>query len=422
MRDGNPSLTTGALTGAGDAARACLAKAREYESYVVDLLRELIAIPSVSCNEGRLVSRLVAECRALDLPARVDRCGNFITELGSGPYALVYDAHMDTVGPGDLSAWPHDPYAGKVADGAVWGRGASDNKGALASMLTAMRIIRELGLDEGGGFRLQLIGVVEEEVSEGWAIGEAISSGAIQADAVVLGECTALNLARGHRGRAEFELTARGVACHGSSPWRGHNAIYDLAAWVGELRGQSSSLPQHDFLGPASLAVTAFGAASGSPNVIPEVARATVDRRTIPGETATGIAAEISAAALAAGVKEPAIRLVEYTEPSYTGLTKVVPKEYPAWEVNASHPLVEAGIRAVTATLGTAPAVGRWEFATDGVMTMGRLGVPTIGFGPGEEHHAHTVIDQVSIEHLVRAAAVYAVLPLFIAPRGTPAL
>jgi putative selenium metabolism hydrolase len=388
-------------------------RAARLEDYTVQLLRDLIAIPSQSGDEARVADRIGAECDRLGIPWQRDRCGSVIATLGGGGRGLVYDAHIDTVGPGDLAAWSFDPYAGKVADGAVWGRGASDNKGAVASMLTGMRIMGELGLAAESPYCVQLIGVVEEEVLEGWAIGEAIASGALRADMVVLGECTALELALGHRGRCEFTLEARGVACHGSSPWRGHSAIYDLAAWVGALREGAGSLPSHPFLGPASLAVTALQASSGSPNVVPELARATVDRRTIPGETAHAILGQLLARA-PSGALDPSVRLVEHTAPSYTGLPKAVGKEYPAWALREDHGLVKGASAAVRAALGREPSLGRWEFSTDGVMTMGRLGIPTIGFGPGEERHAHTVVDQVSIEHLVGAAAVYAVLPLFL--------
>lgn len=380
------------------------------------LLRELIAIPSESGGEEQVVDRIAAECEALGIPYERDRCGNIIASVGEGPVGLVYDAHVDTVGPGDRAAWGFDPYAGQVAGGAVWGRGASDNKGAVASMLTGLRILAGLGGEACGRHRVQFIGVVEEEVAEGWAIGEAITSGALRADLVVLGECTGLELALGHRGRIELALETRGTACHGSSPWRGHNAIYDLAAWIGALREGAGRLPGHPFLGPASLAVTACQASSGSPNVVPELARATLDRRTIPGETLPDLIRDILGAA--PGAKDPSVNLVEYVAPSYTGLAKRVGKDYPAWVLPADHPLAQGASAAVQAVLGRCPKLGRWEFSTDGVMTMGRLGIPTVGFGPGDERHAHTVVDQVSIDHLVRAAAVYAVLPAFLEPPG----
>ena len=401
--------------GLGQTAQEALALAAGLRDYTTELLRELIAIPSPSGAEGDLARRVVAECRDLGLPARLDRCGNVIATLGAGRLNVVYDAHLDTVGPGDRRAWAHDPYQGKVAEGVVYGRGASDNKGALAAMLAGLRIASQLELPGRADLRLQLIGVVEEEVCEGWAIGEAIRHGDLLADFVVLGECTGLDVARGHRGRAEFEISTSGTACHGSSPWRGHNAIYDCAAWALALKELDGRLPADEFLGRASLAVTQVAAAAGSPNVVPETCRATVDRRTLPGETAAHLSEELQAAG--EGLRRTAVRLVEYEAPSWNGCRKTVPKEFPAWVTAAEHPLVTATAAAVAAVRGEPPRIDKWEFSTDGVMTAGRLGIPTVGFGPAQERYVHTVDDQVPVDDLVKAAAVYAVLPLFLAPR-----
>ncbi len=409
MLSGGKSLTD--RPGVDGAARACLDKAREYESYVVGLLRDLIAIPSVSCNEAKLADRVISECRSLGIPARRDRCGSVIATLGGGPFRVVYDAHMDTVGPGDAAVWSFDPFKGKVEDGRVFGRGACDNKGALAAMIAGLRIASELGLAQDGAWQLDLVGVVEEEVAEGWAIGDAIGSGEVSPDCVVLGECTDLGIARGHRGRCEFGIETLGTACHGSSPWRGHNAIYDMAAWVKAIEALGADLPRHAFLGPASVAVTRIHAASGSPNVVPERCSAVVDWRTLPGDAASDLTRLLIATAGGAGAKAPDVRLVEYSQPSYTGLRKSAPKEYPAWEVPAGHCFVTALSSAVRLITGSEPVIGKWEFSTDGVMTMGRLGIPTIGFGPGRERFAHTVEDQVDIPGMVKAAAVYAILP-----------
>lgn len=400
-----------------ETAAACLERARSLEPYLVELLRELIAIPSLSGSEGLVAARAEAECTRLGLEARRDGCGNVIAAYGAGPLAVLYDAHMDTVGPGELGNWGFDPFAGKVEAGAVFGRGASDNKGALAAMICGMGIARELGL--GAGARVQLIGVVEEEVCEGWAVGEALRRGDVAADYVVLGECTNLELALGHRGRCEIELVTTGRSCHGSSPWRGHNAIYEMAAWVRGLEELAGKLPSSPTLGPASLAVTAIAASAGSPNVVPDRCTAVVDRRLIAGESpeaAVEVVLEVSpgehargrGAGLARGAEA---RLVMYDLPSYTGLKKQVPKRFPAWELDHGHPLAGGAAQAVELITGRRPAFGRWEFSTDGVMTAGTLGIPTIGFGPGEERWAHTVLDQVPIEQLVLAAAAYALMP-----------
>lgn len=398
-------------------ARACVERARALEPYLVGLLRELIAIPSLSGAEDRLAARVQAECERLGLRSGLDSCGNVIAETGRGPLAVLFDAHMDTVGPGDTANWDFDPYAGKVEGGVVFGRGASDNKGALAAMLCGLAIARELEIGQSR-CRTYLIGVVEEEVCEGWAVGEALRRGDVRADCVVLGECTNLNLALGHRGRCEIELHTSGRSCHGSSPWRGENAVYEMAGWIGALEKLAGRLPRSPSLGPASLAVTAVSAAAGSPNVVPDQCWALVDRRVVPGEST----AEAVRAVLAAAPHPTRARagLVTYDLPSYTGLRKIVPKEFPAWELDREHTLAKGAALAVQSITGRRPAFGHWEFATDGVMTAGRLGIPTVGFGPADERWAHTVHDQVPVEQLVLAAAAYALMPEALATMMSP--
>jgi acetylornithine deacetylase/succinyl-diaminopimelate desuccinylase-like protein len=94
-------------------------------------------------------------------------------------------------------------------------------------------------------------------------------------------------------------------------------------------------------------------------------------------------------------------------------------KYYPTWVLEEDAPLVRAGIAAGEAALGSAPALGKWTFSTNGVSSAGRLGVPTIGFGPSEERWAHTVLDQCPIDHLVASIAYYAALPRALAQEGT---
>jgi acetylornithine deacetylase/succinyl-diaminopimelate desuccinylase-like protein len=76
------------------------------------------------------------------------------------------------------------------------------------------------------------------------------------------------------------------------------------------------------------------------------------------------------------------------------------------------HPLLQALVRTIRDTLGARPRIGRWSFSTDGVYTMGEAGIPTVGFGPGEEKLVHTPQEQVRLNDIVNAARVYAQLPL----------
>ena len=105
------------------------------------------------------------------------------------------------------------------------------------------------------------------------------------------------------------------------------------------------------------------------------------------------------------------LELLRYDGTAYTGLTLSIDKYFPTWVVPEDHPAVRAGVEAAERALGRTPNVGRWVFSTNGVSSAGRLGIPTIGFGPANEVYAHTADDQCPLDHLPVAAAWYAAFP-----------
>jgi acetylornithine deacetylase/succinyl-diaminopimelate desuccinylase-like protein len=96
-----------------------------------------------------------------------------------------------------------------------------------------------------------------------------------------------------------------------------------------------------------------------------------------------------------------------------------VDKIFPAWALDEGHPLLQAAERDYQAVYGKEPEVGKWEFSTNGIYWMGKANIPSIGFGPGDERYAHTVLDQVPAQEVVDATRFYAVLPLFLSDAQT---
>jgi putative selenium metabolism hydrolase len=398
-------------------------RAEFYRPRIIKFLRDLIRIPSRSGEEGDAMRRIEQEMKALGLAdVHIDAIGNVVGRVGNGEYAVLYDSHIDTVGVGDEAAWPHDPYEGKFEDGVIYGRGASDNKAAIACMVYAGKIMLDLGL--GSGASLFITGVAQEEDCDGWAVGEAIARGFFgrRPDCVVLGECTNLGINRGHRGRCEISVTTRGVSCHGSAPARGVNAVYAMTPIVEGIVALEREVAHDPFLGAGTIAVTKIESVSGSLNVVPDLCRIVIDRRMTTGETAAGAMDDIrrvaagasgpgGTAAVTAAARAASVELLRYTERSWTGYQADVEKDYPTWLLDEDHPVVQAGVAAARLVLGREPAISRWDFSTDGVATMGRHKIPTIGFGPSEERFAHTVQDQVSVDHLMAATAFYALFP-----------
>jgi putative selenium metabolism hydrolase len=388
-------------------------KARAYQDDAVAFLRDIIAIPSTSTNEKAVVERIADEMRKVGLQdVHFAPNGCVLGRIGSGPITILYDSHIDTVGIGDPAAWPHDPFQGKVENGIVYGRGASDNKMAIATMVHGARILKELGLD--GAFTLWIVGVVEEESCDGWAVGDLIKTGHIKPDYVVIGETTDLDIYRGHRGRCEIKVTVKGVSCHASAPERGNNALYKMARIISGIEQLNERLAYDEFLGKGTIVASYLESKTPSLNAVPDEAVLYIDRRLTVGESASSAMAEIKALP---GAEEATVELLRYSDPSWTGYEKDVPKDYPTWVLPEEHPLVQAGAEAARNIRGTEPAISRWVFSTDGIATMGQLGIPTIGFGPGEEFYAHTVQDQVRIDDMVTAMAFYAVFPQILTNR-----
>jgi putative selenium metabolism hydrolase len=389
--------------------------AESYRDDVTSFLRDIVAIPSPTCGEGPVAARIVEEMARLGYDeAGTDAMGNVVGRIGNGATKLVLDAHMDTVGVGDPAAWPHDPFTGKLEDGVVFGRGASDNKGAIAAEVYGGKLIKDRGLD-GADVTVYVVGTVMEEDCDGLALGYLLTETIPGVAGVVLGECTNLAVYRGHRGRMDMIVTTKGLSAHGSAPERGDNAVTAMAPIVLEVSDLNGRLADDDFLGKGTIAVTKIECETASLNAIPDSCTIYLDRRLTAGETLESAVDEVRALPSA---KDATIEVPRYAEPSYTGLRLDTEKYFPTWVLDEDHPLVRAGVAAGTAALGKEPATGKWTFSTNGISSAGRLGIPTIGFGPSEERWAHTVLDQCPVDHLVASIAYYAALPQAIAREG----
>ena len=385
-----------------------MAAARSYETDIVRFLREMIAIPGESSREGPVIERIRQEMERVGFDeTRVDPMGNLLGRIGSGKKVIMMDAHTDTVGTGDPREWSWDPYQGKVEDGYVYGRGACDQRAGMASMVYAGKMIRELDLL--GDYTLWVVGSVQEEDCDGLCWLYILKEDDLRPDCVVITEPSKLGIYRGHRGRMEIEVHLRGKSCHASAPERGDNPIYKMGRLVAEVERLNTRLKDDPFLGKGTIAVTEIRSLSPSLCAVPGACSIHLDRRLTAGETKESAIAEVRALA---GAEDAEIEIPTYDTPSYTGLRYPMEKYYPTWVLEESHPLARAAVNTFRGLWDKQPVVDKWTFSTNGVASMGLMGVPTIGFGPGEEEVAHSVIERVPIRHLVDAAQWYAAFPL----------
>jgi putative selenium metabolism hydrolase len=374
---------------------------------LVSFAQDLVRLPSPSGQEQRVAERLSDEMRQVGFSeVRTDRIGNVVGRIGSGHGPkLMLEGHMDTINCGDPVQWPHGPYEAKVVDGVLYGLGAADMKGALAAMVYGAKALLDARVHLQGD--LYVVGVVQEEPCEGMAIRVLIEEEGVRPDMVLLGESTALQIARGQRGRLELKIAARGKACHASAPERGRNAIYEAARILVGIELMAPQMEVDSFLGKASIAVTQIQSAGGSRNAVPDQCVMYLDRRLTGGETEARAVAELKNLINREGA-DATVEVTEYRVQSYTGYSFGGRQYFPCWATPENSEWVRRCVAAVERELGYRPKIGSWDFSTDGVYTAGMAGIPTVGFGPGEEKCAHTVEERVSISHLLSAARVYA--------------
>ncbi len=395
-------------------AQQVLALAETYRDKTADNLSRLVQIPSLSGQEESVNAELGRQMREAGFDeVTTDPLGNVIGRIGHGPRLLAIDAHMDTVGVGNRDNWTFEPFSGEVRDGWVLGRGSVDQKGGAAAFVTAGRIVKELGL----GDRLTLLctGTVMEEDCDGLCWKYLIEEGGVRPELVISTEPTSLNLYRGQRGRMEIGVDFTGLSAHGSAPERGRNAIYPAARLCLAIEKLHPTLAADPFLGKGSVTVTEFRSGSPSLCAVADAAHLHLDRRLTAGETQESALAEVRAL-----LDDPkaTVSVLHYDGLAYTGLRYGMPKYYPTWAIPADHAAVKAGVAVHEELFGSAPLIDRWTFSTNGVAINGLHGIPVIGFGPGDEPQAHAPDERVPVEHLVKAAAFYALYALRMAEGG----
>jgi putative selenium metabolism hydrolase len=395
------------------------ALAERYTGDITTFLRDMIAIPSESAGERDVIARAAAEMRRVGFDeVKIDGLGNLLGRVGHGPVVVAIDGHIDTVGVGDPSTWTRDPYKGELRDGIVFGRGASDQEAGIATAVHGARIAKELGLLDG--LQLWVTATVMEEDCDGLCWQYILKEGVLKPEVVVITEPTNLGVYRGHRGRMEMEVRTQGLSCHGSAPERGINAVYKMGPILADIERLNEQLKAEadPFLGKGSVTISEIRSTSPSLCAVADSCTIHLDRRLTRGETLEKAVAQIEAldSVRQAGAT---VTVLDYAREAYTGLTYPTKKYYPTWVVEETAPVVRAGVAAATQALGCAPVVDKWTFSTNGIATCGLFGVPTIGFGPANEVHAHTPEDQCPVDHLTKAARFYALFGMeYLAVRG----
>jgi len=373
------------------------------QEQVITLTSELVRAESLAGQERQAVEVAARWMRSLGYDeVRTDEYGSLVGKRqGSGPgKSLHFDGHIDVVAATTPDAWRYPPFSGQIADGRIWGRGATDMKGPLAAMICA------LGFLPRQAFRgtLSMSASVGEEGWEGGALAAILRRH--PADAVVIGEPTGLVLGFAQKGRAGITVKARGRAAHTSVPERGVNAVYRMFEAVSRIRG--ISLPEDEVLGRGvQELIEMISSPYPGDTIVPDGCQARFDRRLVTGETPETMLEGVRAALR--DVEGTTAECPEIVLRCYTGAELRMDDFHQAWVMARDHELIQAALAAMRAedlpeTLFAAP------YCTNGSLSAGMMGIPTIIFGPSDAGLAHIVDEHIQIEQLLRGTSAFAAI------------
>lgn len=367
---------------------------------VVALTQKLVQTPSESGEEKEIAEIIASEMHKLGYDVVfIDPIFNVIGIIKGkgGGKNLLLSGHIDHAEPGVME----EPYSGKRMDGkrfgvdgeVIYGRGAVDMKGAVASMVYAAAAIKASGTQLSGD--IIVCGNPMEETSGADGTIYMLDMDGIKADGAICGEATGLGIYLGHRGNAEVKLTVKGIMAHGSNPSNGINAAVKASRLVCYIM-DNYKLPSHDLLGKCTTTILDIKAdTERKAPVLPDRCFVYVDRRFLPGETKEDIMKEFHS--LLEEAKKEISDLDVDIEITKWGLALYTPEE---------EPITQALKVAREKVMGEVGQLSAWIFGTDGAFVADR-GIPCVGFGPGNEVYAHTPEDHISIEDLDKATKVY---------------
>ena len=365
---------------------------------VSDLLSQLVAIDSINPD---LVAGGAGEAALASFTAEwFTRAGLEVTlqevALGrpnviaiargtGGGRSLMLNAHLDTVGVAGMQA----PFTPRIEAGKLYGRGAYDMKGSLAACMLAMAAIRQQRVAGDVIFT----GVVDEEYA---SIGTQAIVERWRADAAIVTEPTEMQVCVAHKGFVWLDIETIGKAAHGSRPELGVYAIAKmgkLLVGIESIADELAAGTKHALLGSGSLHASLI---SGGQELssYPERCLLQIERRTIPGETAALVHAQV----------QSMIDRVLASDSSFdASVTTTLVRD--SFEIDTAAPIVSAVHDAAVAVLRQSPAYVGKTFWMDSAL-LSSAGIPTVIFGPGGEG-AHAVIEWVDLQQVAQCGEIY---------------
>lgn len=369
---------------------------------LIQFVADLVRIPSYSDQEGPIVQFVKEKMIQLGFDeVYVDRVGNVVGRMGQGKKILHFDSHVDTVKAEDANLWTYPPFSGAIVEGYLYGRGSVDMKAALGASIYAAHLAKASGcLDEK---TVYVTGSICEEYCDGVNLQHFYKDSGVIPDACIICEPSNNLITLGHTGKIQARIKTKGVSAHGSAPEKGVNAVYAMAEViqrVEQLNARLSSKPKPH----GTIVLSDISSVSASLNAVPSECSIYLDRRLVVGETLAEAKTQLDE--LITG-KDAHWEIGTLTHTSWTGESLVYQPIHEPWNIDTEHALTKLLRQCYAEVLGKeATEYNFWDFGTNAVTPLS-MGVPTIGFGPGDYKLAHMVDERVPVSQLAEACAFY---------------
>jgi len=374
----------------------------ELQKELIEFTQSLIRIRSYSGEEEEIIRLIEKKMIALGYDeVIIDSMGNLLGRIGNGEKSILFDSHVDTVAVNDADEWDVPPFSGEIVNGHLWGRGSVDMKSSVAASIYAGALAKQLGLISGKTIYVSC--TVFEEDCDGENLKHLFKERNLKPDYVVICEPSNNIIALGHKGKAQISIKTHGVSAHGSAPEKGLNAIYEMAEIIQRVEQVNAELMKKD-KPRGTLVMSRISSVSASLNAVPSECEVYLDRRTVPGESEADIKREMDE--LIAG-KKATWEVGTLHRKSWTRLDIKYEPFHSAWKIDLDHELTQACIAAYRENFGHEPTeFDFWDFSTNAVTPVS-MGIPTIGFGPGEYKLAHMRNENCEVEQIVAACGFY---------------
>jgi putative selenium metabolism hydrolase len=369
---------------------------------IIQFTQSLVRLKSMSGQEEEIVKFIEKKMIALGYDeVAIDSMGNLVGRIGNGEKVIMFDSHVDTVEVNDEEKWEFFPFSGDIVNGRLHGRGSVDMKSGAAASIYAGAIAKRLELANGKTIYVSCS--VFEEDCDGENLKHLFKELNLKPNYVIICEPSDNKITLGHKGKAQISIKTRGVSAHGSAPEKGINAIYEMAEIIQRVEKTNMELMKKEGQ-KRTLVMSRISSTSASLNAVPSECEVYLDRRMVPGETEESIRQEMDK--LVEG-KNATWEVGTLHRKSWTGMEIKYEPFHLAWKIALDHELTKACIAAYGDNFGKEPTeFDFWDFSTNAVTPV-RMGIPTVGFGPGEYKLAHMRNESCEVNQIIEACGFY---------------